>query len=591
MCRSLAQGGRRCRCTDGGAERRARDRARKAAKRAAERALQDGVRSPSPTPGGGRVSFDALAAMSRSERQAVVQAQRSGYAAHAATSSSLWQAIDDWDPDPENTGGYSSPMEQRIGMERGYVSAVQDAGRAVATVVDARLIDALADAGLSPTAEADYTRIAEEIGGAKFLKELDRRADLNRRRNDPGFGSLSADEKDEITDGLRALDRGAAGKRFTSARFAWIDADARREEIRQQVVREEIAQSVPCGGVPLQADIFTADKEPGEATTKYGWERSAPEDFTSTLEKCWGTFPDAMLATATERMGDLNIHYSSAGRVRFNPADLRRGPVQDAVVMHYPSEFMEGPQGLLAAAERIKSTGTMNTLLELPVSRSGVGSLFADKSGFPVDVGAQSLDDTPQVREAMQTYADAVNAAGGVPGADAKPRSIEVVQVPRSSSMSTPRGLVLTTSDPSPTSDPETLKGVGPVMTTGGDVGPTIHEMGHYVEAGNPQVYIACRRFRDDRSEGYARDKEIPGVGAVCNADFVDPYVSAVYPLGRSTEVFTIGMEALFSGRYGGLTGERGAHDLAFGKAGPRADEGHRELVLGLLLSGGLSER
>lgn len=525
--------------------------------------------------------------MSRSERQSLVQAQRGMYAARAAAATTLWQEIDDWVPDVENTGGYTTPLEQRIGMEREYLAAVQDAGRAVSTAVDARLIDALEESGLSPTPEGDYARIAEEIGGAKFLKELDRRHDLTRRRNDPGFRSLADDEQAEITDGLKALGKGAAGKRFMNARLAWLDADARREEIRQQTVREEIAQSVPCGGVPLEAGVFTADLEPGAASSRYGWEQSAPEDFAESLAESWSVYPDHLLTTATERMGDLDIHYSSAGRVRLNPSDLKRGPVQDSVVMHYPAEFVDGPDALLAAAERIKAGGTRNTLLELPVSRSGVDSLFADKLGFPVDVGAQSLDDTDEVRAAMQTYAEAVNAAGGVAGADGRARRIEVAQVPRSSSMGTARGLVMVTDDPSPSDDPDTLRGVGPVMTTGGEPGPTIHEMGHYVEAGNPEIYIACRRFRDDRSEGYERDKEIPGVGAVCNADFVDPYVSAVYPQGRTTEVFTTGMEALLSGRYGGLTGGRGAHDIAFGSPGPRADEGHRELVLGLLLAGG----
>lgn len=587
MCRSKAQGGRRCRCTDGGASRRAKDRARKAAKRAADRALLSGVGSPTPDPSGTRLSYAQLAQATAEERAALVSSQREVYGARAASAAVSWKALEDWEPDVEAAGSRERMWQQRVFLEREHVGALQDAGRAMATVVDARTIDRLAEEGLSPTPDQDYERIAKEVGGAKFLKEMDRRKELLVLRSGPDFGTLPVEEREAIKKELRDLDSGASGTRFTTARLAWLDADARREEIRSEIMRDELARSVPCGGVPLTAAMYSDDRDPGYAATTYGWNSGAPEGFTDSVAESWQTYPDALLRGAQDRMGDVEVHYSSAGRVRFHPHDLRRGHVTDAVVMHYPPSVMDGIEGLARDAEQVGRTGTVTSVLDLPVSLSGMGTLFADKAGYPVDVGAVALDDTPEVRRSLEDYIAVVNSSGGVAGADGENRDLEVVEVPRSSSMSTAKGLVLATSDPGPSEDPETLRGTGPMMTTSGKTGPTLHELGHYVEAGNPQIYAACRRFRDDRCDGFERTEEIPGVGKVCSADLVDPYVSVVYPEGRTTEVFTTGVEALFTDRYGGLTGNQGAHDIAFSSPAPRPDEGHRELVMGLLMSAG----
>lgn len=586
MCRSVAQGGRRCRCRDGGAARRAKDRARKAAKRAEERALRSGVGTPAPLPPEGRPFVSDLAAMSTDERTALIDSRRGTYWHLSSAADNCWKALDDWEPSMDDLGDYADPWEQRIGMERDYVAAVRDAGQAVAVVVDARMIDELAKDGLSPTSAEDHERIALEIGGTKFLTELDKRKELTEKRRSPEFSTMTAEHRREVIEQLDKLDSGAAGRRFRDARLAWLDADARREEIRQRVVRDEISSAVLCGGVPVAANFFTGDYEPGTETQRYGWKRTAPEDFEERVSEVWRTYPDALMRSSVERLGDMDIHYASAGRVRLNPSELRRGPVDDAVTLHYPASITEGLDGVRADTSRAAETGAA-ARLEVAVSREGLDSLFVTKDGHSVDVGAATFDDDAESRKVLEDYVSAVNASGGITGPDGSRKDLEIATISRSTSMETPTGLVLVTSDPCRSEDPETLRGTGPVMTTGGDAAPTFHEIGHYVEVGNPQIYIACRRFRDDRCAGYERVDEIPGVGKVCSADLVDPYVSAVYPGGRTTEVFTIGMESVFCGKYGGLTGEVGSHDLAFNSTGPRADEEHRELILGLLLASG----
>lgn len=132
----------------------------------------------------------------------------------------------------------------------------------------------------------------------------------------------------------------------------------------------------------------------------------------------------------------------------------------------------------------------------------------------------------------------------------------------------------------------------------GGHLGPgistAIHEYGHRQERLSPQVNEICQTFlarRTTDADGerhalhryHASGKPGPATMEKLRSSrqewvrpngFVDQYIGKEY--GRSTqnsEVFTVGMEGVFAGRYGGLRGA-GNH---------RADPEHRDLILGVL--------
>ncbi|GAB36161.1 hypothetical protein GOOTI_202_00170 [Gordonia otitidis NBRC 100426] len=115
-------------------------------------------------------------------------------------------------------------------------------------------------------------------------------------------------------------------------------------------------------------------------------------------------------------------------------------------------------------------------------------------------------------------------------------------------------------------------------ITTGGGLPTAYHEYAHALEIDNPAIHVAANEFlrrRTTNADG-TREQERPygkrGSGEKIRADgFVDGYIGKSYS-GASTEVFSVGTEAVFTGKYGGLVGD-GNH---------KADLEHRNLILGL---------
>lgn len=115
-----------------------------------------------------------------------------------------------------------------------------------------------------------------------------------------------------------------------------------------------------------------------------------------------------------------------------------------------------------------------------------------------------------------------------------------------------------------------------PEITTDGTLATSVHEMSHFVEHNNARVGTACKRFVDDRTHGVSRSLGSPGEPQAADS-FSDCYVSREYTTStNATEVLSMGMESLFGGGFGRLTG---ADDKS------PADAEHRGLVLGLLAS------
>lgn len=121
-----------------------------------------------------------------------------------------------------------------------------------------------------------------------------------------------------------------------------------------------------------------------------------------------------------------------------------------------------------------------------------------------------------------------------------------------------------------------------------------IHELAHRMEHTVPEIAeleqsFWRRRVRGDvfRMAGYGPNEEFK------EGDFATPYIGKRYPMHvayegaerrqvnhKSSEVVSVGMEALFAGHYGGLVG-RGKYP---------ADPDHRNFVLGVLALAGRRE-
>ena len=147
--------------------------------------------------------------------------------------------------------------------------------------------------------------------------------------------------------------------------------------------------------------------------------------------------------------------------------------------------------------------------------------------------------------------------------------------------------------------------------------GHLTHEFAHYVEK-NPQVYMACKQFLHRRTEGlepasYLFDDPETGVAAIdaISDGFFSTYVGRDYPNSEITEVFSMGMQHIFSeppttvnetpdlfdslndGNYFGITknisvGEgisKGGISIREVEPIERYDAEHRNLIMGILAS------
>lgn len=114
------------------------------------------------------------------------------------------------------------------------------------------------------------------------------------------------------------------------------------------------------------------------------------------------------------------------------------------------------------------------------------------------------------------------------------------------------------------------------------DKSSAAHEFGHFIEAGNPEVSYACKEFLRQRTEGgtskvYHKSRA-HGTERVIEDGFVKPYIGKNYPDAHHTEVFSMGVEAVFTGAHGGLIGIDG-----YAEGERKSDPEHLALILGLL--------
>lgn len=109
------------------------------------------------------------------------------------------------------------------------------------------------------------------------------------------------------------------------------------------------------------------------------------------------------------------------------------------------------------------------------------------------------------------------------------------------------------------------------------------HEFGHYIEANNPEVGYACKEFLRKRTEGLDskvyHTSRAYGTERVKEDGFVKSYIGKDYPSDANhTEVFSMGVEAVFAGAHGGLVDIDG-----YTAKDRKSDPEHLSLILGLL--------
>lgn len=122
------------------------------------------------------------------------------------------------------------------------------------------------------------------------------------------------------------------------------------------------------------------------------------------------------------------------------------------------------------------------------------------------------------------------------------------------------------------------------LIRTSGSAATMHHEYAHRMEARLPQISVATNRFLERRTTGQDGTRDPLRRYAGGRADeklradgFANAYMGKEYG-DDSTEIFSTGTEALFTGRHGGLVG---AGNDQNGAPISRDDE-HRNLILGL---------
>lgn len=557
MCRSLAQGGRRCPCGRG-ERRRAYARARYAARNAeaARRARNDtdfahrveateaGILTALGLDGGasdepGAQPNPAIEARYDTRPQDMTTAEREQVATYAAgRARAAGGAVAASFADVLDRGMYSDSPARRA-----YEAALQEQGRHLSAVTDIELHAALEQIPDHEQVLAERLRMAADAGFTHSDGSAMTTMDVIRAIRS---GDMDAE----------ALDR------FRALSSAQNDFDA---QVRQQ---RERAHSAALRAALNRADpelsFGSVDLGGGEQPLRWGSGMTRAKQALFT-EHVHDAFPDRLLEQARDcgrplrvRMTTARAHYQSSGAYERVPA------------VHFVStrDLLEAVDELSAA-----DVGGENRASQLRMQMGRATRHVVPKGSVPQRYAA--VDDTEQNRERLQTLIDnwptesddryLVKRLGSAP---------TLVSVDGKLFLNSKKKVG--TLDGRPVSE----------LTTDGTARCSAHEMAHRIEENSPAISAACHAFLARRAAGL--DQTVYNVSTrrgrrvvekVTEDSFVDPYVGKDYGAGQPhTEVFSTGMEALAVGRFGGLTG-KGADGLF------RADPEHRQLVLAILAS------
>lgn len=550
MCRACGPDGtpgRRC-PSNRGERRRAYQRARYASLAVvAERSESANTPAPPPAPPKGLPDHTALAAMSASERaEAVVTAR----ALYESASADVRQALSAVEATKRGT-------EEAAVAEREYVSRVQALGAAVSTAVEARFLD---EVGTDDSGEIDDETMLSAIRETKSrfpeaalayskLHEANLSGDkeLFQQRQIEFMKVVSEHSMPKAANAHKTLH-----KTVEKAKLALLDRQAR---VRREIMRDELGRFGSFGGLSPETEFTRLSK-----ADRANYDEALSMFPDAAIEHAWQTGPPLEVKKTSSR-----AHYSRV---------IHFGAVNGAMTFRHPFQHGEiTTEKLSSAAAELRSSKYANLAGAVVTTPEMIPLL--GRSAFSRYRGAKTMfvEDTPDNRKALEDYASAYNEAFNID------KKIEVASLPQSDG-STRLAIVDEGGPYYAERHLRPVSGITATLSTDGTISDSVHELSHRIEHTNDQVGRACKRFLADRTEGlgsryYARGER------VVEDSFVTSYVGKDYPdEANSTEVFSVGVEALCTGRFGALTGRR---DPTNPTQEYVADTEHRDLVMGLL--------
>lgn len=587
MCRSLSEGGRRCPCA-GGERRRAYARARyaarnaEAARRAAnvaeftrrfveaqEQMLNALAEGEQAAPDAAALELDRVA--SEADPEPVL-----GSVVDALIESRYGRVPAEMtDDDREEMRTYAAARAQVAAQQtraaytamvghspysdsperRAYEAALQEEGRHLAAVADVALHEHLKRALPDPD---DRDAVGSPAWVARVV------ADSGFAHPD-GTVMTSRDVYGRIKDGR--FDRDAVGRFYEMTRTL-LDGHqqvrAQRSQAHAAALRSTLTQVNP--DLSFGASDLGAGAQPVIWGT--GMTKAKQAQFAGSVHSA---YPDRLVEHARDRGRSLRVRVTSS-RAHYQPS----GAHERVPAAHYLDAH-----DLISAA---RAGNDADCDAETRCSRiqlyAGYASRYTEaRDATPLRGG---VPDTAANRAALEAAFAAWSPTNN-PYADKR----FTAKMGSSPKIHADNGMLYVVSKKRVPSLPG-----NPVaeLTTNGADNVTIHEMAHRIEEHAPAIAAACHAFLARRTEGMdptVYNTSVRGgrrvIETVCEDSFVDPYIGRDYgPNQPHTEVFSVGMEALATGRFGGLTN---GPDPSWAEQQNRADPEHRQLVLALLAS------
>lgn len=443
-------------------------------------------------------------------------------------------------------------------QRRAYEAALQEEGRHLAAVADVTLHEHLRRALPDPDDR-------DAVGSPAWVARVVVDADFAHQ---DGTVMTAHDVYTRIRDGR--LDREAAG-RFQAMTRTLLDAQqlvrTQRSKAHAAALRSTLEQANP------DLSFGTTDLSEGAQPVVWGTGMTKAKQA-QFVDSVHSAYPDQLVERARDNGRPLRVRVTSS-RAHYQPS----GAHERVPAAHYLDA-----SDLIAAARAVDHEADDETDAETRSSRiqlnAGYASRYTEARSAPPSRGG--VPDTAANRAALEAafaawspshnpYMDKRFAAkmGSSPEIRAVDGMLFVVSKKRVPPLSG-----------NPVAE----------LTTNGADNVTVHEMAHRIEEQAPAIATACHAFLARRTAGL--DPTVYNTGVrrgrrvvetVREDSFVDPYIGRDYgPNQPHTEVFSVGMEALATGRFGGLTDNP---ESGWAEQQRRADPEHRQLVLALLAS------
>lgn len=634
MCRSKENGGRRCPSCSGD-RRRAYQRERYQRlnlQAVAKKTFSDPPAQPEPQKGTFEYALahpetvaDAdIEAMTPDQRQRLVAAARERIA--EARGKAVASACDALGKDVANAeyelhdARYAPIYDQDKATK--YQELVQSAGRDAHLASYATYLDYLDDAGLGDAVLGDDSSMAALVrerfvddDSAPSLATYDYLDALSRRDPewesrvaaifgpDPDTSDKGKDEREAfINDLLNDMGvesdsfdaimwrREARGWTGEAKAYAHLDSDngvaiPPTTERAARCLRAKCASDINAA----RDEVFVeAVRDALGGNDRFGSEKITPRHFGSKTTKaqrsqfddCVSLYPDGMVSRASKRHSSLvvkinpKMSWRTTTRGYFSASKNMAVPTPPRVVAAIPGETAGGGRSMTYPKSYEEMASKIERLRE---EESDYAKILTDdlNKAYPIA--------TDESRAALQKRVDEHNQHPFAKvGSMRKPSKLVIDEFTDNDGNTRLRSRF-----PRKQSSGSSY-GYFPVLHTDGSRSTMVHELAHMMEA-DAQISVATKRFLHTRTAG----KEVTDyAGTDVIADgFYSPYVGRDYSTQAHTEVFSMGMESLFSAP---RSHDENSHPSSLRSSsvittdgsvreGECADVEHRDLVLGLL--------